>query len=234
MLGEYKRFVSRAQNKNSSMIVTHGFVHRQTLVAKTVGEELSKVLEDTVNMKEGYPSFTTLLKDESWCFKPAYLADILKKLNDLSLYMKGHQGLSESLMKTSHILSTIGRESDHSWVNVGDGGNQKVTTQAAHHSNLALVALGQLTYPTGRTLPSSCSTVHEPVEAVRLPEDIVHPQSGSELDYRTLYAFLFDLGIQHCSYELGWKRLVRAVVNGLLTSTKLDQIKGASGDGFLH
>jgi len=46
MTGKYKGFVTLAKNKNPAMIITHCFIHREALVAKTLGEKMLKVLHD--------------------------------------------------------------------------------------------------------------------------------------------------------------------------------------------
>ncbi|XP_068208551.1 zinc finger BED domain-containing protein 5-like [Palaemon carinicauda] len=50
MIGKYKGFITRALKENPSIITTHCFLHREALVAKTSGEELTEVLNQSVQM----------------------------------------------------------------------------------------------------------------------------------------------------------------------------------------
>lgn len=50
MIGKYKGFITRALKENPSIITTHCFLHREALVAKTCGEELTEVLNQAVKM----------------------------------------------------------------------------------------------------------------------------------------------------------------------------------------
>ena len=50
MTGCLKGFVTRAKKQNPNIISTHCFIHREALVAKTVGKELEHVLNRTVAM----------------------------------------------------------------------------------------------------------------------------------------------------------------------------------------
>lgn len=50
MSGRYKGFSARVLKENPSIITTHCFLHREALVAKTCGEELTTVLNQTVKM----------------------------------------------------------------------------------------------------------------------------------------------------------------------------------------
>ncbi len=38
------------KEKNSEVITTHSFLHREVLVSKTIGDDLKQVLDITVNM----------------------------------------------------------------------------------------------------------------------------------------------------------------------------------------
>ena len=46
MTGKYKGFVTLAKIKNPAMIITHCFIHREALVAKTLREKMLKVLNE--------------------------------------------------------------------------------------------------------------------------------------------------------------------------------------------
>ncbi|XP_067939587.1 zinc finger BED domain-containing protein 5-like [Watersipora subatra] len=50
MVGCTKGFVSRAKEKNPDLIVTHCFLHREALIAKTLPAELVPVLDDVVHI----------------------------------------------------------------------------------------------------------------------------------------------------------------------------------------
>lgn len=50
MVGTVKGFVSLVKKENPDLITTHCFLHREALVAKTLGNELRSVLDDIVKM----------------------------------------------------------------------------------------------------------------------------------------------------------------------------------------
>ena len=50
MVGSVKGFVSLAKKENPHLITTHCFLHRENLIAKTLGQELKLVLESVVKM----------------------------------------------------------------------------------------------------------------------------------------------------------------------------------------
>lgn len=52
MLGKYKGFTTRALNESPSIIrvITHCFLHREALVSKTSGEQLTEVFNQVVKM----------------------------------------------------------------------------------------------------------------------------------------------------------------------------------------
>uniref|UniRef100_A0A0P4VZP1 Uncharacterized protein n=1 Tax=Scylla olivacea TaxID=85551 RepID=A0A0P4VZP1_SCYOL len=50
MIGSIKGFVSLVKKENGSVITTHCFLHREALVAKTIGNDLKSVLEKVVKM----------------------------------------------------------------------------------------------------------------------------------------------------------------------------------------
>ena len=50
MVGRNKGFVSRVKERNSNVIVTHCFLHREALIAKTLPADLVSVLDEVVRM----------------------------------------------------------------------------------------------------------------------------------------------------------------------------------------
>ena len=50
MVGKYKGFAARALKENPSMTTTHCFIHREALVAKTCGEDITMVMNQVVKM----------------------------------------------------------------------------------------------------------------------------------------------------------------------------------------
>ena len=50
MVGRTKGFVNRVKERNPGVIVTNYFLHRKTLVAKTLPADLASVLDDVVHM----------------------------------------------------------------------------------------------------------------------------------------------------------------------------------------
>ena len=50
MVGRIKSFVSRVQEKNPNVVVTHCFLHRKALVTKTLPTELVSLLDNVVSM----------------------------------------------------------------------------------------------------------------------------------------------------------------------------------------
>ena len=50
MIGSVQGFVSSVKEKNSEVITTHCFLHREVLVSKSIGNDLKQVLDITVNM----------------------------------------------------------------------------------------------------------------------------------------------------------------------------------------
>ena len=50
MVGRIKGFVNRVREKNPNVVVTHCFLHRKALVAKTLPMELASVLDNVVSM----------------------------------------------------------------------------------------------------------------------------------------------------------------------------------------
>lgn len=50
MVGRTKGFISRVKEKNPDVIITHCFLHREALVAKTLPVDLVPVLDDDVCM----------------------------------------------------------------------------------------------------------------------------------------------------------------------------------------
>ena len=50
MTGSLKGFVSLVKQKNSSVVTTHRFLHREALIAKTIAVEMKTVLNQAVKM----------------------------------------------------------------------------------------------------------------------------------------------------------------------------------------
>jgi hypothetical protein len=50
MLGSLKGFVTLAKQKNPGNAFTHDFLHRETLISKSVVPEVQKVLDETIKM----------------------------------------------------------------------------------------------------------------------------------------------------------------------------------------
>jgi len=50
MIGSIKGFVTLAKKYNKSILATHCFLHREALVAKTIGHQLKNVLDDVLKM----------------------------------------------------------------------------------------------------------------------------------------------------------------------------------------
>ena len=50
MTGQLKGFVSVAQKQNPNIVHTHCFIHREALVAKTLGPELKSALDMVVKI----------------------------------------------------------------------------------------------------------------------------------------------------------------------------------------
>ena len=50
MVGSKKRFTALAKKENEKIIFTHCFLHRENLVAKTIGNELKEVMDQVVQM----------------------------------------------------------------------------------------------------------------------------------------------------------------------------------------
>ncbi|XP_067120967.1 zinc finger BED domain-containing protein 5-like [Centruroides vittatus] len=50
MIGTIKGFVSYAKKENENIVTTHCFIQRESLVTKTIGRELKRVLEEIIKM----------------------------------------------------------------------------------------------------------------------------------------------------------------------------------------
>ena len=50
MVGSKKRFTALAKKENQKIIFTHCFLHRENLVAKTIGNEQKEVMDQVVQM----------------------------------------------------------------------------------------------------------------------------------------------------------------------------------------
>lgn len=50
MMGKFKGFIAHAKKQNPEIIFTHCFLHRQVLMAKTLGSDLKVVMDNIVNM----------------------------------------------------------------------------------------------------------------------------------------------------------------------------------------
>ncbi|KAM4808386.1 zinc finger BED domain-containing protein 5-like [Rhinophrynus dorsalis] len=50
MLGSIKGFIALAKKENENIIITHCFLHREALVAQTIGNDLKKVMDKVVQM----------------------------------------------------------------------------------------------------------------------------------------------------------------------------------------
>ena len=50
MIGRYKGFVNRIIKKQPEVVITHCFLHRETLVAKTLPADLASVLNTVVSI----------------------------------------------------------------------------------------------------------------------------------------------------------------------------------------
>ena len=160
MTGCLKGFVSIAQKQNPNIIHTHCFIHREALVAKTLGTELKSVLDMVVKIvnyikmrplkrrlftkicagmeaehstliqhtkirwlskvlarfyelreellifcsQENLNEFVECLRDDHWCSKLAYLADIFHTLNLLN---SGMQGRNENILSSTDKIKAF-------------------------------------------------------------------------------------------------------------------------------
>ena len=50
MIGKNKEFVSKVKQKNPDVQITHCFLHRESLMAKTLPDDLKEVLDTTVKL----------------------------------------------------------------------------------------------------------------------------------------------------------------------------------------
>ena len=147
MVGSTKGFTALAKKENENIITVHCFLHREALVAQTIGTELRAVMDKVVQMvnyiksrplksrlfaliceemgakyktlllhtevrwlsrgrvlcrvyelremmlklfeENGQNEFCDIIKNELWCTKLAYLADIFDHLNKINTSMQG-------------------------------------------------------------------------------------------------------------------------------------------------
>nr|XP_027208067.1 zinc finger BED domain-containing protein 5-like [Penaeus vannamei] len=132
MVGSVKGFVSPAK-ENPQLITTHCFLHRENLIAKTLGHGLKRVLESLLLHTEvrwlsrskvlsrvhelrqeilvffaleGTPEFCDLLADDIWSAKLCYLADIFEHLNKVNSSMR-NENILTSYDKMKALLEKI-------------------------------------------------------------------------------------------------------------------------------